>query len=47
MPSYRILVFRDVMLGGRCEVFKSANQQNRKDVETPNFAVATYPNQWD
>jgi len=47
MPCYRILVFRDVMLAGRCEVFKPADQLNRKDAETPNFAVATFPNQWD
>jgi len=47
MPSYRILLFRDIMLVGRFEVFKPANQQNREDTETPNFAVATLPNQWD
>jgi hypothetical protein len=46
-PSYRIQVFRDVMLVGKCEVFKPANQPNRKDAETPNFTAATFPNQWD
>jgi len=41
MPNFRILVLQDVMLDGRFEVFKLANQHNKCTVKTSNFAVAT------
>jgi hypothetical protein len=41
MPTFRILVFRDVPLVGRFEVFKPASQRNNA-VETSDLAVATF-----
>jgi hypothetical protein len=42
MPPYRTLVFRDILLVGRFEVFKPANQRNNNAVETSNIAVSTF-----
>ena len=39
---FRILVFRDVSLLGRSEVFKPAKQRNNNSVENSNFEVATF-----
>jgi hypothetical protein len=41
MPTFRILIFPDVVLVGRFEVFKPTNQRNNNAVETSNLAVAT------
>jgi hypothetical protein len=42
MPTFRIVVFRDVSLVGRFEVLKPANQRNNSAVETSSFAVDTF-----
>jgi hypothetical protein len=40
--AFRILVFGDVPLDGRSEIFKTAKQRNNNAVETSNLAVATF-----
>jgi hypothetical protein len=40
MSTFRVLVFRDVSLVGRFEVFKPAKQRNNSAVETSYFAFA-------
>jgi hypothetical protein len=42
MFAFRILVFWDVSLVGRFEVFKPAKRRNNNAVEISNFAVATF-----
>ena len=42
MPTFRILVLRDVPPVGRYEVFKLARQWNKNYVETSDFAVAVF-----
>jgi hypothetical protein len=42
MPTFRILVFRDVSLVGRFEVIEPANQRNNNAVETSNLAVDAF-----
>jgi hypothetical protein len=44
MPTFKILVFRDVSLVGKSEVFTPANKPNNNAVETTNVAVATFQN---
>ena len=41
LPTFRILILRDVSLVGRYEFFTSANQRKNRPVETADFAVAT------
>jgi hypothetical protein len=42
MPTFRILVFQDVLLVGRFEAFRTAEQKNNNIGETSNFAVASF-----
>jgi hypothetical protein len=42
MPTLKILVFQNVLLVGRFEVFQPANHENNGAVETSNFAVAAF-----
>jgi len=42
MPTFRILVFWDVLLVDRSEVFKPVNRQNNKTAEPSNFAAAAF-----
>ena len=44
MPAFKILVFLDVWLVGKSEVFTPANKTNNNAVETSNVAVATFQN---
>jgi len=41
MPTFRILVFMDVSLFRRFEVFRHANRRNDSAVETSNYAAGT------
>ena len=42
MPTFRVLVFQNVSLVGRFEVYIPVDQQNNKTMETSYFTVATF-----